>query len=158
MLYSGGTRIPFLWVLPTCLWGAQSVFETWGRECEEEEGLSSPNSATRKASGDALCQRHHSSFSWNPGHDVVYFGARAPGGSPLVYPIGGPIDAYPHAPIMGFVGMVCWSCWATLPGSSSCCPLPAVSHYQKMDIEFIFPKPFKHLHKSPSSAGSWCSC
>lgn len=37
MLYSGGTRIPFLWVVPTCLWGAQSVFETWGRECEEEE-------------------------------------------------------------------------------------------------------------------------
>lgn len=37
MLHSGGTRIPFLCVLPSCLWGAQSAFETWGSKWEEEE-------------------------------------------------------------------------------------------------------------------------
>lgn len=73
------------------------MFETWGSKCEEEEeqekeveekeGSLSPNPTTPKASGDALCLGHHSSFSWNPGHGLVYFGARALQGPPPIHPI-----------------------------------------------------------------------
>lgn len=105
MLHSGGTRIPFLWVVPTSLWGAQSVFETWGSRCEEEEeeGSSSPNPATPKASGDAGCWRHRSSFSWIPCHGLVYFGARAPMGSPPIHPI----RILQMLPLMPHNG-ICW--------------------------------------------------
>lgn len=70
------------------------MFETWGSRCEEqekeeeeEEGSLFSNPTTPKASGDALCWRHHSSFSRNPGHGLVYFGARALQGPPLIHPI-----------------------------------------------------------------------
>lgn len=96
-----------------------------------------------KAFGDALCWRHRSSFSWNPDHGLVYFGARTPGG-PLPYIPSGSHRCLPSCPHNG----ICWegdawSCWAVLLGSSSCCPLPAVSHYPKMDLELISPMPLR---------------
>lgn len=71
------------------------MFETWGSKCEkeqekvdeEEEGSLSPNPTTPKASGDPLCWRHCCSFSWNPGHGLVYFGASALGGPPPIHAI-----------------------------------------------------------------------
>lgn len=145
MLHSGGTRIAFLWVLPICHWGAQGVFETWGSECEEEEEeekahrpqiLPPPKLLGMQfAGGIALVSPGILAMAWFILEPELL-------GAPSHTSCRGPTDAYPHAPRNGiFQDGDTWSCWAILLGSFSCCPLPAVSHYLKMDLELISPMP-----------------
>lgn len=65
----------------------------------------------------------------------------------------------PSCPIMGFAGVLmpgdamgCSAGIILLLPPSSCFPLP------KDGFRMNFPNTFKRLHKSPSPAGSWCSC